>query len=218
MSAAHARTHDTIAAPGNVVPLKRVEDADTDTWDPAELHPETAAQRFNPETQFVGALLWLTAEQARPILDLVQDRDIERPMTRWALELIRALVEAGQDPNPVLVIRAAEKQAPADYLAHYATRDWKPGGQGSRYHQLTLHIANVYDNAVGLSTGILAYAREVLDDSYRRAIRDHGIRMQQMADAMSDREDLTEYVTELMRGDLRDIWTRTANLDKLATA
>lgn len=214
MSAAHARTHDTTATPGNVVPLKRAED----TWNPDEVHPETVAQRFDPETQFVGALLWLTAEQARPILELVQDRDIERPMTRWALELIRALVEAGQDPNPVLVIRAAEKQAPADYAAHYETRDWKPGGQGSRYHQLTLHIATAYDNAAWLSSGVRAYAREVLDDSYRRAIRAHGIRMQQMADAMSDREDLTEYVTELMRGDLRDIWTRTTKLDQLANS
>ena len=45
MSAAHARTHDTTSTPGNVVPLKRAED----TWNLDEVHPETAAQRFDPE-------------------------------------------------------------------------------------------------------------------------------------------------------------------------
>ena len=211
MTAAHA--HSDSAAPGNVVPIKRVEDA----WDPSELHPDTVAQRFNPEAQFVGALLWLAADRARPILGLVQDRDIEHPLTRWALELIRTLVDAGQDPNPVLVIRTAEKQPAADYAAYYETREWTPGGQGSRYHQLTLHIADAYDHVIGYDTAVLTYAREVLDDAYRRAIRVHGIRMQQMAEAMSDREDLTEYITELMRGDLRDIWLRTTRLDQLTT-
>jgi hypothetical protein len=200
-----------VHSPGKVVPIKRAED----TWDPAEPNPGTVAQRFDPETQFIGALLWLTADRARPILELVEDRDIEHPLTRWALELIRALVACGQDPNPVLVIRAAQRQAPAGDAAHYLTRD---RGHDSRYHQLTLHVADAYDHAIGYDAGVLSYAREVLDDSYRRAIRAHGIRMQQMADAMSDREDLTEYVTQLMRGDLRDIWTRTTKLSQLATA
>jgi hypothetical protein len=212
MTAAHA--HDDAAPPGNVVPIKRVED----TWDPAELHPETIAQRWDPESQFIGALMWLTVDRARPILELVRDSDIARPLNRWSLELIRALVDAGQNPNPVLVVRAAVKQAPADHAAGYQTREWSPGGQGSLYHRLTLHIAAAYDHVVGYDAGVLSYAREILDDSYRRAIRFHGIRMQQMADAMSDREDLTDYVTQLMRGDLRDIWMRTNKLDQLATA
>jgi hypothetical protein len=213
MTAAHAPSD--VAGPGNVVPIKRAED----TWDPAELHPETIAHRWDPETQFLGALMWLTADRARPILELVRDSDIEGPLNRWALELIRALIDADQNPNPVLVVRGAVKQAPADYAPAYETCEWSPGDQGaSRYHQLALHIAAAYDHVVGYDAGVLSYAREVLDDSYRRAIRAHGIRMQQMAEAMSDREDLTDYVTQLMRGDLRDIWMRTNKLDQLATA
>ena len=159
------------AAPaGNVVPIKRAED----TWDPAEPNADTIAQRWDPESQFIGALMWLTADRARPILELVRDRDIERPLNRWAFELIRLLVDAGENPNPVLVVRAAMKQAPADYAASYQTREWSPGGQGGRYHQLTLHLAAAYDYVVGYDAGILSYAREVLDDSYRRAIRFHG--------------------------------------------
>ena len=149
---------------------------------------------------------------------MIHDADVAHPLNRWALELIRSLVEAGQDPNPVLVARAAMKQAPADYAASYETREWSPGSQGGRYHQLTLHLAAAYDHVVGYEAGVLSYAREVLDDSYRRAIRFHGTRMQQMADTMADREDLTEYITELMRGDLRDIWMRTTKLGQLPHA
>jgi hypothetical protein len=211
MSAAHAYAHDGDAAPaGNVVPIKRVED----TWDPAEPNVETIAQRWDPESQFIGALMWLTADRARPILELVRDSDIERPLNRWAVELIRSLVDAGENPNPVLVVRAAMKQAPADYAAPYETREWNPGGHGGRYHQLTLHLAAAYDHVVGYDAGVVSYAREVLDDSYRRAIRFHGTRMQQMAETMADREDVTDYVTQLMRGDLRDIWIRTTKLGR----
>jgi hypothetical protein len=196
------------------VPIKRVED----TWDPAEPNAETIAQRWDPESQFIGALMWLTADRARPILELVRDSDIERPLNRWAVELIRSLVDADQNPYPVLVVRAAMKQAPADYAAPYETREWNPGGHGGRYHQLTLHLAAAYDHVVGYDAGVLSYAREVLDDSYRRAIRFHGTRMQQMAETMADREDLTDYVTQLMRGDLRDIWIRTTRLGQLPSA
>lgn len=210
MTAAHAYAADDAPA-GNVVPIKRTEES----WDPAEPSAESVARRWDPESQFIGALMWLSAERARPILEVVHDADIANPLNRWAVELIRALVEAGDNPNPVLVARAAMKQAPADYAAPYETREWSPGSQGGRYHQLTLHLAAAYDHVVGYEAGVLSYAREILDDSYRRAIRFHGVRMQQMADTMADREDLTEYVTELMRGDLRDIWMRTTKLGRL---
>lgn len=39
-----------------------------------------------------------------------------------------------------------------------------------------------------------------------------------MAERMADREDLTDYVTQLMRGDLRDIWIRTTKLSQLPSA
>ena len=45
---------------------------------------ETLAAQWEPEYQLVGALLWHTATQARPILNVVPDEAIWRPMTRWA--------------------------------------------------------------------------------------------------------------------------------------
>lgn len=215
MSAADAHVPDAVHAPAdNVVPINRAEDS----WDPAEHTVATIARRWDPESQFVGALMWLTADRAGPILKVVHDSDIDGPLNRWAVELIRALVDAGENPNPVLVVRAAMKNAPGGYLAPYEAREWNPGGHGGLYHQLTLHLASVYDHVVAYDAGVLSYAREVLDDSYRRAIRCHGVRMQQMADTIADREDLTDYVTQLMRGDLRDIWMRTNRLGQLASA
>jgi hypothetical protein len=209
---AHAHAHDDDGPADNVVAMKRADDA----WDCATPSAESVAQRWDPESQLIGALMWLSAERARAILDVIRDDDIDAPLNRWAIELIRSLVDAGEDPNPVLVTRAAMKQAPADDAAPYQTREWNPGGHGGRYHQLTLHVAAAYDHVVAYDAGVLSYAREVLDDSYRRAIRFHGVRMQQMADTMADREDLTDYVTQLMRGDLRDIWRRTTKLGQLA--
>jgi hypothetical protein len=199
MSPAHAYAHDRDAAPtGNVVPIKRVED----TWDPAEPNAETIAQRWDPESQFIGALMWLTADRARPILELVRDSDIERPLNRWAVELIRSLVDADQNPYPVLVVRAAMKQAPADYAAPYETREWNPGGHGGRYHQLTLHLAAAYDHVVGYDAGVLSYAREVLDDSYLDVGQD---RIDLVPRVLIVREDLLEQFGEFLVGHRRRI-------------
>jgi hypothetical protein len=49
--------------------------------------------QWDPEHQLVGALMHLPAGKAAPILNLVPDTAIRRPMTRWAVELIRTLVD-----------------------------------------------------------------------------------------------------------------------------
>ena len=55
--------------------------------------------------------MWLTADQARPILELVPDTAIWQPMRQWAYETIRALVADGRDPNPVVVLGAARQRS-----------------------------------------------------------------------------------------------------------
>ncbi|MGL5442546.1 MAG: hypothetical protein ACRDDJ_08765, partial [[Mycobacterium] stephanolepidis] len=113
-----------------------------------------------------------------------------------------------------MIAAAAKKQGPAGESFPGMPREWTVGGQGSRYHRLTLHVANAYTNVVGYGTTAWFHAGEVLDDSYRRAFLEHGIRMQQMAEAMADVEDLTDYATGYFRGNLRDIWTRRNQLIK----
>ena len=66
-----------------------------ETW-----QAETVLAQWEPEHQLVGALMWMTAAQAKPILDLVPDTAIWRPTSRWAYEIIRGSRRSGDDPTP----------------------------------------------------------------------------------------------------------------------
>jgi replicative DNA helicase len=168
--------------------------------DPRRGGTETPIPQWDCEHQLVGALLHLSAPQAAPILQLVPDIAIWRPENRWTYELIGHLVAEGRDPDPVLVLATARHRPPAD-AAH-------PGRPVSRqrHHQFAVHLANLYTRAV-TPAAVQQYAREVLDEAYRRAVAFHGHRMQQLSESGAPREDLTEYLTT-MRADLADLWRR----------
>ena len=69
-----------------------------------------------------------------------------------------------------------------------------------------LYLADAYTQVIDPSH-VRAYAIEVLGDAYRRAYRFHGVRMQQLAEAPTTREELTDCLTA-MRADLADLWRR----------
>ena len=54
----------------------------------------------------------------------------------------------------------------------------------------------------------VTYAREVLNEAYRRAFRTNGIRMQQLAECGAERESITEQFG-IIRDELADLWRRT---------
>jgi replicative DNA helicase len=168
--------------------------------DPRRAAPETSLPHWDCEHQLVGALLHLPATQAAPILQLVPDSAIWRPDNRWAYELIGHLVAEGRDPDPVLVLATARHRPPTD-----TARPGRPVS-GRRHHQFAVHLANLYTRTVTPAVA-QQYAREVLDETYRRAIAFHGQRMQQLADSEVAREELTDYLTA-MRAHLADLWRR----------
>jgi replicative DNA helicase len=153
---------------------------------------ETVIKQWAPEHQLIGALMHLPAPQAKPILEEVPDTAIWRPITRWAYELIRGLADAGRDPNPVLVLRAAKTQPAADTLRP------KEPVTPSRYHELALYLADAYTQVVDLR-GARGYAREVLDDACRRALREHGIRMSELAESGAETAVVCKEALELAR-------------------
>jgi replicative DNA helicase len=161
---------------------------------------ETLAAQWEPECQLVGALLWHTATQARPILNVVPDEAIWRPMTRWAYELIRGLVDDGRDPDPVSVLNRAKHQPAAQALQP----DTAP--TAGQHHRLAVHLSNLYTNTISHHAAP-SHARDTLDEAYRRAFREHGIRMQQLGETASDRSDLTEQFS-IIRDQLADLWRR----------
>lgn len=192
-----------MTAAHKLAPLTLVTD---DAEDPTELDVEWRSQTvvdvYSPEHQFIGALMWLTAERARPFLDLVPDNAIWRPQTRWAYELIRALVDAGIDPTPVSVLAGGRRQAPRDAL------DPTEPPTAGKHKRLALYLFDAYSQAVAPAAAIASYAREVLEEAYRRAFDTFGIRMQQLAACGADREDLTEQFA-MIRDELAELWRRT---------
>ncbi len=141
--------------------------------------------QWDPEAQLVGAL---------------PDTAIWRPDHRWAVELIRHIVETGADPDPVVVLNTARQRPPADATPANQTVS------AQRHHGFAVHLAELYTRTV-TPTAATQYAREVLDDAYRRAVGFHGIRMTQLAETGAPRDELTDYLAA-MRTELADLWRR----------
>jgi replicative DNA helicase len=115
-------------------------------------------------------------------------------------ELIRALVDDGRDPDPVTALARGKHQPAADALQP----DQSPTPE--RHKRLALHLADLYTLTV-TSAAAASYARDVLDEAYRREFREQGIRMQQLGETATDRGDLTEKFT-LIRDELVELWRR----------
>ena len=185
--------------------LEVVPDPDDTATTPAvgdDWRSTTVIDQYSPENQFVGSLLWLSAHQARPLLDLVPDTAIWRPQTRWAYELIRhAAVDADTDPTPVTVLELARSRPARDAL----NPDSPPTAH--RQRQLGLYLFDAYSQAVSPAAAITTYARQVLDEAYRRAFDTCGIRMQELAASAAERGALTaQFIT--IRDELADLRRR----------
>jgi replicative DNA helicase len=176
--------------------------ADTD-WLAPTADAESAAagdSPWSPEHQLVGALMWLPADAARPIVELIPAAAIEQPVIRWAYETIAHLVVEGRNPDPVLVLATARRRPCSIAL----DSDAPPSAR--RHHQLAVYLGRAYtetvspDNAAG-------YAREVLELAYQRAFAACGQRMQALAAATADRTELTTQFAAV-REELLGWWRR----------
>lgn len=196
------------AARNRAAPLEVVPDrgADGAPEDDAHWRSQTVLDQYSPEHQFVGSLMWLSANTARPLLDLVPDTAIWRPQTRWAYELIARLVHTGTDPTPVSVLAAGRHRAARDALHP----DTAPTTH--QHKQLALYLFDAYAHAVAPTAAVGTYAREILDDAYRRAFDTCGIRMQELACTGADRDTLNEQFAAI-RDELAQLWRRAHAAD-----
>ena len=153
-----------------------------------------------PEHQLVGALMWLGAGAVSRIAAAVPAAAIESPLTRWAYEIIIGLAATGCKPDPVVVLAAARRQ-PCPIATH---PDASPSA--TRHHQLSIYLARAYTETLCVANAG-DYAREVLDNAYRRAFAACGQRMQVLADSDTDRAELTAYFAAA-RNELADWWRR----------
>jgi hypothetical protein len=162
---------------------------------------EQIDQQWTAEDQFIGALMWLPAEKALPLLDLVPDNAIWQPVARWAYELIQHVLAQGSEPTPVAVLAAGRHRS-----AHDAIDPGQPPS-ARQHHQLALYLFDTYAEVLAPHAAANTYAREVLDAAYRRAFDTYGIRMQELAASGADRADLTEQFG-VIRDELADLWRR----------
>lgn len=157
--------------------------ADTDTYD--ECHAETVLTQWNPENQLVGSLMWLTAAQAQPLLQAVPANAIWHPTARWVYEIITTVVDGGQDPNPVTIMAAARTQPYSEALQPH---------QHPTAHQIktvALYVFDAYRHAMTPDVAAGTYARDVLEEAYRRGFTQAGLRMQQLGETNAEPEALT---------------------------
>ena len=198
MTAAHQRPAlEVVPNPEDTDALIATEAADVDDW-----RASSVIDQYSAEHQLVGSLMWLTADAARGLLELVPDTAIWRPETRWAYELIRLVVANGDTPTPPTVLAAGRRHAAGDAL------DPSAPPTPHRHRQLAVYLYDAYSQAVAPAAAAGSYAREVLDEAYRRAFDRCGIRMQQLAAEAADRDDLTTQFAAI-REELVDLWRRT---------
>ncbi|MGD9620593.1 MAG: hypothetical protein AB7G47_10205 [Mycolicibacterium sp.] len=198
MTAAHQRR-----SPEAVPDTAAVSATGADTW-----RAKSVIDQYSPEHQLIGSLMWLSTAQARTLLDLVPDTAIWRPHARWAYELIRQVVDNGDTPTPPAVLALGRYHGASDAI------DAGQPPTGQRYGQLAQYLFDAYSQAVAPTAAAGAYAREVLDQAYRRAFDTCGIAMQQLASSGADRDDLTTQFAAIRDG-LADLWRRADTAAKM---
>lgn len=163
---------------------------------------ERIAQQWNPEAQLVGALMYLSAADAAPIMEWVPDKAIWLPDNRWAMEIIRLLAAHNVDPDPVTVLHTARSHGPSEAGPALVSP--------RRHHKFAVHLADLYTQTVA---PVLArqYAREVLEDTFRRAVGDYCARLAELAEKGTPRDELAHGVAA-MRTELADLWRRAEAL------
>ena len=96
---------------------------------------------------------------------------------------------------------AAAERHPATAALH---PDESP--RPTRRHRMALYLADAYIHAVNPAAAP-GYARDVLEAAFRRAFGAHGVRMQQLAESGTTRDELTAAFAAI-RDDLAALWRR----------
>lgn len=159
------------------------------------------------EDQFIGALLWLTAPAARPLVNAVPTEALWHPQTRWVYELVADLVDADQNPTPIAVLVAGMRRP-----ARQALRPTQPPTARAR-HELALYLFDAYSHAIEPRRAARTYATGVLAQAYRRTYAACGARMQSLATSGADIADLTANFTATA-AQLADLTRRTTEAER----
>ncbi|MFK0243539.1 hypothetical protein ACIQUM_02490 [Amycolatopsis azurea] len=149
---------------------------------------DTAHPLTDPERQFLGCLMWLSADQARRLLTGMRADDLADPMATFVLQLAIELVADGHPPAPVA-------------LFVHAVRTGRATGE-HRQHRLGGWLRETYSDVTPALAGWLKTV--VLENAWRRALTAHAQRLIQAAESSPAEivRDLADDTTA------EELWTR----------
>jgi len=152
---------------------------------------------LDPERQFLGCLMQQATEPARRLLNGMHAADLESPIAADVLQLSIELVAAEQAPTPLAVLDRV-----------WETADLRPWTGGPRrLHSLGLWIADTYHHAPLAPAASGAWLKTlVLKAAWRRAVREHGLRLVQGVDDEWSTDSLYKVTDNTSRVD--DLWSR----------
>lgn len=152
---------------------------------------------IDPERQFLGCVMQLDANPARQLLASMQAADVAEPIASTVLQLAIELVAADRAPTPLALLDRA-----------WETTDTQPWTGGScRLQALGRWIAETYHHAPFTPAAAGAWLKSlVLKAAWRRAIREHGLRLVQAVEQECPTASLYEISDDTSRVD--DLWSR----------
>ncbi|GAA1208815.1 hypothetical protein [Prauserella alba] len=153
---------------------------------------DSATALTDPDVQLVGCVLWLDHHTARRVLAGMNADDLADPAAAHALQLAIEVVAGDRDPSPV-------------NLFDHARATGRAGGEHAQ-HRFTRWLADAYGSASHTAAAYTAahLKAAVLRQAWRRAVAEHGRRLQQAADTAP--ADV-----------LADLLDNTARIDTLKT-
>jgi hypothetical protein len=152
---------------------------------------------IDPERQFVGCLMQLATVPARSLLAGMQATDLSAPVAVDVLQLAIELVAVDQDPSPLALLDRA-----------WETTDLRPWTGGPhRLQNLGRWIAETYHHAPVAPAASGPWLKTlVLKAAWRRAVREHGLRLVQAVGQECSTDSLYQLADDTTRVD--DLWSR----------
>jgi replicative DNA helicase len=110
--------------------------------------------------KLIAALMYLDADEAQEVFDLLPDTAFHDPTGRWAYQLIRAVVRAGQGVDPVTILVAGRHQRRGDEGSAGAQR----APTADQQHQLALYLVDACNHTATRADPV-SCAHDVLDNA-----------------------------------------------------
>ena len=158
---------------------------------------------LDPERQFLGCVMQLALAAARRLLAGMRSDDFDSPIAAHVLQLAIEVTATDRPPTPVVLM---------DHARETAAMPRRSGG-ANRLRALGLWLVDTYSDGPILPPAYYgAWLKSlVLKNAYRRAVREHALRLAQAVEQDAATERLRDLLDDTDR--LEDLWRRCQHPD-----